>query len=336
MRLLIPIVLTLSLNVLGQPQTITIDAKANALLLTSKNAKMVGNLTANQRYTVSVTANNISGSPMQGVFFVAEDSSEVQCRYVPSGASFQYVPINSSYQLAAFYVDWSSTSDNSGTVTVNINGPTTQTLTINAKDNAIFLDTISTVIGNLNPTQEYVVAVRDSALSGILTRGVFFMYEEAAGDVQFKYIPSGQAFTFKPNASSYQLAPLYVDWSTTSDNTGKIFVDISTIMGTTKVEGSRVNVTDFDLSQNYPNPFNPSTTIRYTIPTRSAVRVQIYNLLGQLIATLVNEEKSAGEYQVLWQGDQYPSGVYFCRLNVVDHNGNHGEFSEMTKMLLIK
>ncbi len=73
---------------------------------------------------------------------------------------------------------------------------------------------------------------------------------------------------------------------------------------------------NFTLNQNFPNPFNPSTKIRYAIPggTTAKVTLSIYDILGNEIAVLVNEEKPAGEYQVEWDASAYSSGVYFYRL----------------------
>ena len=72
----------------------------------------------------------------------------------------------------------------------------------------------------------------------------------------------------------------------------------------------------YSLSQNYPNPFNPSTTIRFEIPLQSRVELIIYNVIGQKIATLFDEEKEAGRYSVVWNGrnetgSDVGSGVYF-------------------------
>jgi len=88
------------------------------------------------------------------------------------------------------------------------------------------------------------------------------------------------------------------------------------------------------LEQNYPNPFNPSTKIKYSIPpvgTQRAVSVQIkvYDVLGNEIETLVNEEKSAGTYEVTWYAENLPSGVYFYQFSV-------GSYIETKKMLLLK
>jgi hypothetical protein len=96
-------------------------------------------------------------------------------------------------------------------------------------------------------------------------------------------------------------------------------------------------INDFSLSQNYPNPFNPSTKIKFAIPnveTRHAsslqmVTLKIYDILGREIATLVNEEKPAGEYEVGFNAINLPSGIYFYQLSA-------GNFVETKKMILLK
>ena len=90
----------------------------------------------------------------------------------------------------------------------------------------------------------------------------------------------------------------------------------------------------FSLSQNYPNPFNPSTIIRYEIPDQARndnmiVVLKVYDVLGNKIATLVNEEKLAGSYEVKFDGNELTSGVYLYRLQAGDYNENK-------KMILLK
>ena len=85
----------------------------------------------------------------------------------------------------------------------------------------------------------------------------------------------------------------------------------------------------FTLSQNYPNPFNPSTTIRFQIPNSSFVNLKVYDILGNEVATLVNEEKSSGSYEANWNASNLSSGVYFCKLQA-------GSFVETRKMILLK
>ncbi len=74
-------------------------------------------------------------------------------------------------------------------------------------------------------------------------------------------------------------------------------------------------ITQFELYQNYPNPFNPTTTISYTIPRTSQVELNVYDLSGRLIKSLVNSEQNPGNYQVSIDGSQFPSGLYIYRLS---------------------
>ncbi|MGH1362451.1 MAG: FG-GAP-like repeat-containing protein [Calditrichia bacterium] len=75
----------------------------------------------------------------------------------------------------------------------------------------------------------------------------------------------------------------------------------------------------FYLQQNYPNPFNPQTTIRYGLPKASAVTLEVFNLLGQKVSTLINENQAAGNYQIKLNASDYVSGVYVYRLTTGGH-----------------
>jgi len=92
--------------------------------------------------------------------------------------------------------------------------------------------------------------------------------------------------------------------------------------------------TTFSLNQNYPNPFNPSTTINFTISEAGSVQLKIYNIEGQLVKSLLNERKTAGEYSVKWNGtnnsgNKISSGVYFYKLT-------SNNISETKRMILLK
>ncbi|MFA5831856.1 MAG: T9SS type A sorting domain-containing protein [Bacteroidota bacterium] len=86
---------------------------------------------------------------------------------------------------------------------------------------------------------------------------------------------------------------------------------------------------DFTLSQNYPNPFNPSTTIRYSLPSSAYVKLTIHDILGREIATLVNEEQSAGWKEAKWNATGFASGMYLVRMRT-------NNFVETKKILLMK
>ncbi|MGH8004225.1 MAG: FlgD immunoglobulin-like domain containing protein [Limisphaerales bacterium] len=86
--------------------------------------------------------------------------------------------------------------------------------------------------------------------------------------------------------------------------------------------------------QNYPNPFNPTTTISYSLPQRAPVRLQVFNLLGQPVRTLAEEDQAAGRHSITWDGTDdkgkiLSSGIYFYRLQSKD-------YVEVNKMLLLK
>jgi hypothetical protein len=96
----------------------------------------------------------------------------------------------------------------------------------------------------------------------------------------------------------------------------------------------------YELSQNFPNPFNPSTKIQFALPRESAVKLTVYNILGQEVIRLVDEVRSAGYHTVDWNGNnsyanRVSSGVYFFRLEAKDANGMV-PFTSLRKMILLK
>jgi hypothetical protein len=94
--------------------------------------------------------------------------------------------------------------------------------------------------------------------------------------------------------------------------------------------------TEFGLGQNYPNPFNPSTTFTYQLPVDSRVRVVVYNIFGQVVATLVDANELPGFKNVQWRAADMASGVYFCRIDASGLSAPAKTFTEVRKMLLLK
>jgi|GEM_PF-4524284 len=94
-------------------------------------------------------------------------------------------------------------------------------------------------------------------------------------------------------------------------------------------ENNQIDIEDFALESNYPNPFNPSTQISYQLPENSFVNLVVYNVVGQKVAELVNQEQTSGKYTVKFDASNLPSGVYIYKLQA-------GEFSDVKKMLLTK
>ena len=89
------------------------------------------------------------------------------------------------------------------------------------------------------------------------------------------------------------------------------------------------NPTEFMLNQNYPNPFNPQTTINFQLANESRVLLNVYNALGQKVATLLDDQKAAGNYSIPFNAQGLPSGVYFYELQA-------GEYSAVKKMVLLE
>ena len=91
---------------------------------------------------------------------------------------------------------------------------------------------------------------------------------------------------------------------------------------------------DYSVTQNYPNPFNPTTTISYSLPVQSRIKIQVYDITGRLINTLLNTEQNAGKHQLVWNGrnssnKQVSTGIYFLRFDA-------GVYKNTIKMMLLK
>ncbi len=156
--------------------------------------------------------------------------------------------------------------------------------------------------------------------SGEVDGKVYYMndvYNGVSDSVTF----SGGLLNFTVNLPAYGSA-IYI----LSDST--ITMSFPTITGVKSGDIAALP-THYSLSQNYPNPFNPSTIIRYALPARSQVTLEVYNTLGQLVRTLVSSEQAAGVHEVVFDGSALASGVYFYRLTA-------GAFTKVNKMLMLK
>ena len=126
-----------------------------------------------------------------------------------------------------------------------------------------------------------------------------------------------------------------------NDSTAWISGDNGVILKTNPSISTLVNnysassLKNFSLEQNYPNPFNPSTTIRYSLPSHSRVRIVITNALGQQVIVLTNGEQEAGYHEVEWRAN-VASGIYFYRIDAVNMNDPNNRFMQVKKMLLLR
>lgn len=122
-------------------------------------------------------------------------------------------------------------------------------------------------------------------------------------------------------------------WTTHTSNF-RIRVEVTNVSGLVKAERISEVPTTFELSQNFPNPFNPRSTISYQIPVTARVSLKVFDVVGRLVATLVDQEQTPGKYSVTWDGtdsvgDLLASGIYFYRLDAAG-------FSQTRKMILLK
>ena len=113
-----------------------------------------------------------------------------------------------------------------------------------------------------------------------------------------------------------------------SDNISVLFNNIEAVVDVD--DNSQVRIpSEFLLLQNYPNPFNPSTTIEFDLPKNSEVTLNVFNILGQEVTTLVTQRLSAGSYSYDWDASNPASGVYLYRLQA-------GDYVETRKMILMR
>lgn len=105
------------------------------------------------------------------------------------------------------------------------------------------------------------------------------------------------------------------------------YLNLDTVSGVEPQENMLAK--QFSLKQNYPNPFNPNTHIVFELPQNAFVSLRVYDIRGREVSVLVNEQKRAGEYSIMFDGSGLPSGTYFYRLQA-------GDYSETKKMILMK
>jgi len=139
------------------------------------------------------------------------------------------------------------------------------------------------------------------------------------------WINKNQGFNTIPSIGAFLITNNYIFTGTYGTSVWRR--SLSEIIGV--MNNGKEIPTVFSLNQNYPNPFNPSTLITYDLPESSFVKLIIYNELGQQVAVMVKEKKSAGTYEVTFNGALYPSGVYFCKFSA-------GDFADVKRMLLVK
>jgi hypothetical protein len=191
-------------------------------------------------------------------------------------------------------------------------------------DTTFYTDVVA--IPRVQNTFRIAYAVYTSATSAkFLTRsfnkGIFLN--------SFQLNPIATSYSFTPGRAGYRYSATDSCFNIMSTGNGAGLYALSGCSGAVTNAGNNNIPVKFDLKQNYPNPFNPVTKISFAIPKQGLVTLKIFNILGQEVATLVNEVKIAGEYMVDFNASGFTSGVYFYKLE-------SNEFSDIKKMMLIK
>ena len=178
----------------------------------------------------------------------------------------------------------------------------------------------------------------------IITGGSSFLPFTSVSNACLIYSPGANVWTTMPNKitpwtagqsgvaksnNCYRLVCAGGFNGNSSMTENEIFSDSSLVVGISNQGWSNLIANDYRLSQNYPNPFNPVTKINFSIPKQSVVTLRIFDLLGKEVTTLINESKSAGNYDVSFDGANLSSGVYFYKIEA-------GDFSDVKRMMLIK
>lgn len=156
----------------------------------------------------------------------------------------------------------------------------------------------------------------------------------AAGDsgVILKTYDAGNSWQQLSSGTTSSLNKIYFSDFDTGYAVGENGILLRTTTGgepVTKVKDNSITVDGFSLFQNYPNPFNPTTNFGFRIADFGFVSLKVYDVLGNEVTTLINEKKQAGEYEIKFNANHLPSGVYFYRLTA-------GSFSQIRKMILMR
>lgn len=272
----------------------------------------MGNFQVTPNGNIVIGWGNIGADSISGMYIFSE--------YAPTGPNYtSYTNVNDVtlrnptfvFSYRAVKYPWKTelvTSDKSTLeFPKNPNNPNPQTLNIKNKGNV-----------QLNIAGVYI---KDSRF-------------QALGSFPLKFEPDSVvslSITFSTEDTMSVIDTAYI---VIRNNDSTMMVNLPIILNgnaeTTSIEDNKTHLPkSFNLSQNYPNPFNPSTIIEYSIPTEQFVTLKVYDILGRLVRTLVNEEKPAGNYRVVFNPRNFSNGVYFYKLTT-------GNFTSVKKMILLK
>jgi photosystem II stability/assembly factor-like uncharacterized protein len=182
-----------------------------------------------------------------------------------------------------------------------------------------------------NGTTWFYVGHNDRSIQDILITSGNGIYAATSDSGVYYSVNEGQTWTrLKSGLNHLNVTSLAIDndgYLYVGTDGGGVYKSTETVVGLN--EENVLQPSSFQLLQNYPNPFNPTTSIQYSVSSSQFVELRVYDVLGNEIATLVNEEKEAGYHTIDFNGSDLPSGVYFYRMQA-------GNFIETKKMILLK
>ena len=234
------------------------------------------------------------------------------------------------------------------------------TAAIRLKTNSLFTKTISAnLLGKgvglpvMSASKDTLVLMEEKGFADsvlIINRGASVLIIDSVKNIS--------EFAFKINLDKPEIEPgdsvyLKVNFDNSSDNLPGNFIDsirvysndpykrtkkfiITSRHYTLRLDDDEVDTKFFKLNQNYPNPFNPQTTISFTISTQAHVILRVFDALAREIATLVNETLPAGIHNIVFNGENLSTGVYYYKLLVKSSDKKQPDYVDVKKMILVK
>ncbi len=250
--------------------------------------------------------------------------------YRPSKAFEQMNGLQGSFGPGDFIYDYLKIDETQGSIISLFIGA----IGIETGYSNIFIDSSKTLASN----QFHLKTIEkiDPSVAGIAIYKYETMFDSTTSQGSLKGKPVGVEYIgsdFKTVTLSFPL--YYMNLLEAKELTEQILMNkFDEVM---PVENDEIVVpSEYSLSQNYPNPFNPSTKIKYSIPQSSQVIIKVFDVLGSEILILVNEEKNTGTYELTWNAENLPSGIYFYRLQALPTGRQAGSFVETKKMVLLR
>jgi len=284
-------------------------------VLKSSDAGETWNIEIIDKYFVSL-------NPFNDTHFFALDYSKRLFRTTDSGLTFTEVDTTTNKHYYALEVLPKIYYDKDSVHIYNV-----------SKDDEGYYLSVSDSEGEVNSWQVvyriddlFYVTIDDSISGAVFLadgQNIYYSSDYAQNFSLYKSLNETLVGIYKkPNRDTLYAATSYSIYEVTSSS-------VTEIINVVSVDNEITFAAKYILLQNYPNPFNPVTSIRYSVVSQQFVTLKVYEILGKEVATLVNEEKPAGSYEVQFDGSRLKSGIYFYQLKA-------GNFVESKKMILLK